>query len=119
MKPRFLLDEHVDQAIQRQLLRLDPQIDILTVGGFDAPPQGTLDPDILIWIEERDYILVTANRSSMPVHLGDYLAEDRHIPGILWIRPSSSIGDIVNALYLIWYASTADEFQDRTFFIPL
>ena len=55
----------------------------------------------------------------MPVHLGDHLAEDRHIPGILWIRPSSSIGDIVNALYLIWYASTADEFQDRTFFIPL
>jgi hypothetical protein len=30
--PRFLLDEHVPHAIQSQLLRLDPEIDLLVVG---------------------------------------------------------------------------------------
>ena len=28
-KPRFLLDEHVNRAIQRQLRRLDPRIEVL------------------------------------------------------------------------------------------
>ena len=50
MKPRFLLDEHVNRAIQRQLRRLD------------------------LRIEE---------------------------------------------LYLIWAASTADEYEDSALFIPL
>ncbi len=36
--PRFLLDEHVPQAIQSQLLRLDAEIDVLMVGQLLAPP---------------------------------------------------------------------------------
>lgn len=31
MKPRFLLDEHINRAIQRQLRRLDPRIDVLAI----------------------------------------------------------------------------------------
>jgi len=57
--PRFLLDEHVPQAIQSQLLRLDARIDVLVVGQPLAPPKGTSDPDILAWIEKTGYILVT------------------------------------------------------------
>jgi len=57
--PRFLLDEHVPQAIQSQLLRLDARIDVLVVGQPLAPPKGTSDPDLLAWIEKTGYILVT------------------------------------------------------------
>lgn len=34
---RFLLDEHVNPAIQRQLRRLNSQIDVLRVGEAEAP----------------------------------------------------------------------------------
>jgi hypothetical protein len=119
MKPRFLLDEHVNRAIQRQLRRLDAQIGVLAIGDPGAPPTGTSDPDILIWLEENGYILVTENRSTIPLHLADHFAAGRHILGVLWIRPDVGIGRIIEELYLIWLASAAEEYQDRLLFIPL
>src|SRR5438477_12537140 len=98
MKLRYLLDEHVNRAIQRQLRRLDPHLDVLAVGDLDAPPAGMLDPDILIWLEEHLYILVTENRSTIPRHLADHLAAGRHLPGIFWIRPGVRLGRIIEEL---------------------
>jgi hypothetical protein len=119
MKPRYLLDEHVNRAIQRQLRCLDPQIEVLAIGDPGAPSSGTSDPDILGWLEASGYILVTENRSTIPVHLSDHFAAGRHVPGVFWIRPGVSIGRIVEELYLIWFASAAKEYQDRLLFIPL
>jgi hypothetical protein len=112
MKPRFLLDEHVNHALQRQLRRLTPQLEVVAVGDPQAPPTGTADPDILIWLEHNGYILVTENRSTIPVHLAEHFRAGGHIPGIVWIRPRVSLGSIIEELYLIWLASTAEEYQD-------
>lgn len=119
MKPRFLLDEHVNRAIQRQLRRLDLRIDVLAINDPDAPAAGLSDPDILRWIEKRGYILVTENRSTIPGHLEEHYAAGGHVPGIFWIRPHVGIGSIIEELYLIWTASTADEYEDGALFIPL
>ncbi len=45
MKPRFLLDEHINRAIQRQLRRLDVRIDVLAIGDV-----GTIEELYLIWV---------------------------------------------------------------------
>lgn len=119
MKPRFLLDEHVNRIIQRQLRRLESQVEILVVGDPGAPAKGTLDPELLIWLELNCYILVTENRSTIPTLLAEHYNAGRHIPGIFWIRPSASLGQIAEELYLIWATSTAEEYQDRTLFVPL
>ncbi len=102
MRPRFLLDEHVNRAIQRQLRRLDPCIDVLASNDPAAPPAGTSDSDILLWIEKSGYILVTEKRSTIPGHLAEHIAAGRHIPGIFWIRPHASLHSIIEELYLIW-----------------
>ncbi len=119
MKPRFLLDEHVNRAIQRQLRRMNSQIEVLAIGDPGAPPAGTSDPNILGWIEENGYILVTQNRSTIPKYLSDHFVTGRHVPGVFWIRPGVGIGLITEELYLIWSTSTAEEFKDRSLFIPL
>jgi hypothetical protein len=119
MKPCFLLDEHVNHAVQRQLRRLDARIDVLAIGDSGAPPPGTSDPDILGWQEEHGYILVTENRSTIPEHLAAHFTAGRHIPGLFWIRPGTGLGRLIEELYLIWSASTAEEFRDCTLFIPL
>jgi hypothetical protein len=119
MKPRFLLDEHISRSIQRQLRRLEPQIEVLVVGDPGAPPKGTPDPDILTWLESNRYILVTENRSTIPDHLAKHYAAGWHVPGIFWIRPHTNVGSITEELYLIWFASIGEEYQDRTLFIPL
>lgn len=119
MKPRFLLDENVKHVIQHELRRLNPEIEVYCIGNKEVPSRGTPDPAILVWIEENQYILVTENRSTMPVHLAAHFAAGRHHPGILWIRPNTSIGQLVFELYMIWLASEAEEYYDKTDFLPL
>jgi predicted nuclease of predicted toxin-antitoxin system len=119
VKPRFLLDEHVDRAIQRQLRRTAPQIEVLAIGDPEAPAPGASDPDLLIWLEANEYILVTEDRSTIPNHLAAHLTAGHQNPGILWIRPEVSLGAVIRELYLIWLASTAEEYQGQTLFIPL
>jgi len=117
--PRFLLDEHVPQAIQSQLLRLEAEIDVLVVGQPLAPPKGTSDPDILAWIEETGYILVTGNRRTIPEHVRTHYAAGCRIPGILLLRRGVGLGEVIEQLYLLWAASDAEEYVDRILYLPL
>jgi hypothetical protein len=115
----FLLDEHVAHAIRDQLLRLSPEIEVVIVGQSGMPARGTLDPELLCWIEESGQILVTNNRRTMPTHLQTHFAMGRHIPGMLLLRRNASMGQVIENLFLLWETSTLDEFQDRVLFIPL
>jgi hypothetical protein len=84
-----------------------------------APPAGMADQDILKWIEENQYILVTENRSTMPQHLSNHFTSGKHIPGKLWVHPGVGIRRIIGGLYLICLSSLADEYKDRAIYIPL
>jgi hypothetical protein len=119
MRPRFLLDENMDRAIQRQFQRLSPEIDVKLVGDAQVPPRGTSDPSILTWIEHNGYILVTKNRRTMPKHFTEHLAMGRHVPGVLCIRKYVTMAALIDVLYLIWYASDTEEYRDKLTFIPL
>ena len=119
MSLHFLLDEHVDRAVQRQLRRSEPQMEVLAVGDVNAPPAGTTDPHLLRWLEVHGHVLVTQDRATMPLHLAAHLEEGRHIAGVIWIRPRIGLGQIIEELRLIWTVATEDDFQDRLLFIPL
>jgi hypothetical protein len=85
---RLLLDEHLSHAIQSQLLRLDAQIEILVMGQSFAPAIGVADPDILLWLEQTGYVLVTNNRRTMPDHLRAHYDAGHRIPGLFLIEAS-------------------------------
>lgn len=51
MKVRFLLDENLPPKLKSAVLHLQPEIDILRVGDANAPPLGTLDPEIISYLE--------------------------------------------------------------------
>ncbi|GAP93729.1 hypothetical protein NIES2104_02360 [Leptolyngbya sp. NIES-2104] len=106
-------------AYRTQLVRHNPNLVVRIIGDVDAPPRGTLDPEILIWCEINGFILVTNNRKSMPRHLADHLALDRHIPGIFVIDPNQSMGQTIDELLLIAAASFEEEYQDRIEYLPL
>ena len=119
MALKYLLDENVDHIYQTQLLLHNPDLVVLVVGGADAPPKRTLDPEILCWCEENDVVLVTNNRSTMPVHLAEHLAQGRHIPGILILNPKLSIGETIDELILIADACFDEEYLDQIVNLPL
>jgi hypothetical protein len=117
--PGFILDENVPLAIWAQLRRREPAIRVSVVGQPDAPSKGTSDPDLLCWIEEQDCLLVTNNRTTMPVHLRDHLAANHHVPGILVLPSPLNLGTIIEDLIQIWGASRPGEFQDQISYLPL
>ncbi len=119
MRPRFLLDEHVDVAIQRQLLRTNILIEVLRIGDEGTLTAGVDDPEILEWAGKRGFIVVTEDRSTMPNHVAVHMAAGRTFAGLFWIRPDVSIGQVVEELHLIWQVCEAEEFVDRALFIPL
>lgn len=119
MTIKYLLDENLPREYQIQLRYHQPNLNVIMIGDVDAPKRGTQDPEILIWCEEKNYILVTNNRRSMPVHLKDHLAQDRHSPGIFVFRQTADMGRIIEDLILVAIASFEDEYRDRISFFPL
>lgn len=116
---KYLIDENVVSAYPKQLRRKASSLTVLVVGEPGAPPKGTLDPDILVWCEQHDFILVTNNRRSMPVHLIDHIEQGRHVPGIILLNPNLSIGQNIEELRFIALASFNREYQDRIVHLPL
>ncbi len=119
MSLQYLIDENVDPLYPKQIRRREPSIIIKVVGELEAPPKGTLDPEILYWCEENRFVLVTNNRTSMPVHLAEHTTENRHVPGIFILNPNLSIGENLDELILLALASSKDEYQDRIVYLPL
>lgn len=119
MRPKFLLDENLDPAIVRGVRLRDPSVDILRVGQTGAPPVSTPDPEILVYCEQEQRILVTNNRASMPEHIAVHLAAGRHYWGILTTRSRQpQLNEVIEALLLVAGASEAEEYLDRSLWIP-
>lgn len=116
---RYLLDEHIDPVLRRELLRAAPDLEVWIIGDPGAPRRGTLDPAILIWCEEHSFCLVTNNRKSMPRHLADHLSLGRHGPGIFVVSMAMTMGQLIDELLLIADASAADEYRDLLLYLPL
>lgn len=116
---RYLLDENLGTRLRSALRQADPQMTVWCVGDVGAPPYGTKDPEILRWCEIYDFVLVTENRKSMPVHLHDHVAAGKHVPGIFVLPPKYRISDVVDELILIGGASLPDEYQDQIRYLPV
>jgi len=116
---RYLLDEDTPHAIRDQLLRRKPEMDVLVVGDDVAPTLGTPDQELLRWIEQEGYILVSRNRRTMPRHLQERLEASGHVPGVFLLRRGHSLGPIIEDLMLIWEAGRPDEYQDQIGYLPL
>ena len=62
MALKYLMDENVTPIYATQLRRKRPDLVVWAVGEIGTPPKSTLDPEILVWCEEYNFILVTNNR---------------------------------------------------------
>ena len=117
MALRFLIDENLRgrlwSAIQRHNARGQHEVDAVRVGDGDALPLGAPDPDILVWAEQQDRILVTSDRSTMEAHLRSHLAAGHHSPGVFSLPQMGSVREVVEFLALSAYASDPLEWRDR------
>lgn len=119
MKIRYLLDENLSPRVKLTVQRHYPELDVIRVGDERAPAFGTLDPDILHWLEINQHVLVTDNRKSMPSHVEDHFAAGGHHWGIFYVRKQASLLLLAEALYVYWSTTEAESWRDLTEWLPV
>jgi hypothetical protein len=122
MPLRFVLDENQRGLLWRAVVRHNQvsayPIDAVRVGDLPDLPLGSTDPDILLWSEREDRILVGFDKTTLAGHLAEHLQAGHHSPGIFMLRRGSRLSQVVDHLALVAFASDAWEWQDRIEFIP-
>jgi hypothetical protein len=118
MSTGYLIDENLNPFYKAQLLLKKPDLTVYALGDPGCPSKGTPDPEILCWCEENDFILITNNRKSMPVHLGEHLVQGRHVPGIITLNEEMSVGDTIEELIPIAEAGIDSDYQDCITYLP-
>ena len=102
MPLHYLLDEHLRgplwRAVQRHNARGIDTIDALRVGDVVELPLESPDPEILLWAERENRILVSQDRRTLPVHLDRHLQAGHHSPGIVIIQKSTTIPEVLEFL---------------------
>src|SRR4051794_2238193 len=113
----FLLDENLRgplwHAIQLHNAHGVDVLDVVCVGGPNAPPLGTQDPGLLLWCEASGRLLITRDSNSMPGHLNDHLQAGHHSPGILMLRRRWTIPAVLGVLVLYDQAADPHSLADR------
>lgn len=115
----FLMDENLPPGYSRYLGQVQPGVLVLEIGGQNAPPNGTLDQQVLDWCEANEFVLITNNRASMPVHLAEHVALGRHVPGIFTVNLNAPIPQVMQDVLTVALASQEDEYRDLITYFPL
>jgi hypothetical protein len=93
-------------------------LDLVRVGESEELPLSSDDSRILSWAERENRLLVTEDKHTMPGHLDRHLKARHHVPGVLMVRPGTSVPALVEFLVLVACASRPDEWRDRIEYIP-
>jgi hypothetical protein len=117
-KLKLMADQCTNPILLSALRQAEPAIDAIRVGDPGAPPLGTKDPDLPIAAETLGRVLLTNDRSTMPGHLVDHYAAGRHTAGIMLMRGGFRLARYVQEVLQHWNTTTADEWIDRTVYIP-
>jgi predicted nuclease of predicted toxin-antitoxin system len=113
---RFLADEDLHAGIVDGLRSREPAIDILDAK--TAGMHGEKDPVLLDLAARQDRILITHDRNTMTRFFMERVASGKSNPGIFMVPQMGRIGEVIEALLLIWAASQAEEWRNQIVYLP-
>jgi hypothetical protein len=118
----YVLDEHLRgvlwKALQQHNAAGSNCVDVVRVGDSADLPLSTPDPDLLLWAERNGRVLVTRDWNTMATHLAAHLQSGHHSPGVLAIRPRTTVAELVFMLVLTAYLGDPSELQDQIKWVP-
>jgi Domain of unknown function (DUF5615) len=115
----ILFDENLPHWWRVTLNLRQPGMCVWQIGDPATPPLGAKDPAVIAWCEAHDFWFLTNNRSTMPQHLADHVANGGHVRGIFIVDPAMDIDLVEEQLLLIEGATIPGEFQDQIQYLPL
>src|SRR3990172_7702409 len=116
MPIRFQADADLNQVLVSAVVRRVPAIDFRSA--TTAGLAGLKDQEVLAVAARDGRILVTHDQATMPRHFDEFL-RSRRSPGLIVVPQHLPLGEVADALILIWMATEAEEWMDRIAFLPI
>lgn len=112
---RFQADADLKQAIVTGTIRRQPDINFQSA--YAAGLEGKKDPEVLVIAAQSGRVFVTHDCKTMPAEFNDFIRSQTS-SGVLVLSQNMSINDAIEALILVWEASTAEEWVNQIMRIP-
>ena len=116
MKIRFQADADLNEDIVTGVLRREPDLDFQTAE--EANLRGLNDYQVLKLAADQGPFLSRMIDKTMPRHFADFITRETS-PGLLIVSQKASVALVIEELIMIWGASEAEEYTNRTCTIPL
>lgn len=113
---RFQADADLKQAIVTGAIRQCPELDFQSAN--QAGLEGIKDPEVLALAAQEGRVLVTHDRKTMPTEFGRFIMSNNS-SGVLILSQNLPISEAINAIILVWEASTAEEWVNQIMTFPL
>jgi hypothetical protein len=114
---RLFFDENFNGRMLDGLRRRLPQVELLRVQ--DLGMDGMPDQELLEWVANERYVLVSHDVTTMTRFAYDRIREGRYVSGVLLIADDMPIGQAINELMTIIEYSDAAEWENRVTHLPL
>jgi len=113
---RFLADADLNHYIITGTRLREPAIGFLSAA--DAALEGLSDTEVIGVAARQNRILVSHDKSSMPLHFARFVAEKQISPGVFLVPQHADVGSVIEALVLIWSASSTVDWFGQIHHIP-
>lgn len=112
---RFQADADLRQSIVFGTIRKCADVDFRSAN--EAGLEGIKDPEVLAIASRDRRLLVTHDRKTMPLEFGQFIMTQRS-SGVFILSQRISTSEAIDALLLVWEASTAEEWIDQIMTFP-
>jgi predicted nuclease of predicted toxin-antitoxin system len=116
-RPRFLADHDLNEHLITGVLRRQAGIEFRRAR--DLGLQDRPDAEVLAYAAEQGLLVVSHDVNTMPAHAHRRLAAGLPLAGLLMVRQSDPVAEVIDSLVLIWSSSEAEEWQGHVVFLPL
>lgn len=114
---RFLTDQNFDHDILRGLVRLVPDLDIVTTQRAGLARMD--DPAVLAWAARESRIVLTHDVSTMTRYAYDRVRAGEPMPGVFEVGRAVPVGVAVDDLSLLATCSLDGEWDGHVIHPPL
>jgi len=113
----LVADENFYGPIFRALVQRKPSLDIVRVQ--DVGLMGTDDPKILKWAAQRNRVLLTHDRETIPDFAYERVRNGREMAGVIIVPDQLAPGDFATEILSLLERATEEAFRNRVFFLSV
>lgn len=114
---KFWTDENFHGDILRGLLTNFPDLDIVRVQ--DTVLSGARDEKLLAEAAKQEVILITHDVKTITKHAYNRIRAGLPMPGVIEVTQDAPIGQVLADLVILIGASTAADFDQHVWYVPL